>query len=354
MRKAVRLADIAEKLDVSIVTVSKALSDQKGVSETMRKRIKEVAVELGYQYPSTVKQESQHHTYNIGILVSDRYFGKYDTFYWKMYQELTTCGTNKDCFTMLEMLSAQNEKSLTYPKLLSEGKIEGLVVMGYLSCDYLKMLEEKSEVPIVFLDFYDKHSECDAIISDSYYGAYRLTNHLFKLGHTKIAYVGSLLSTASITDRYFGYARSMMEHGQQVNSDWVIPDRTDENDAVVGSQILRLPDKMPTAFVCNCDLTAAELIQKLDKNGYQVPEDISVVGFDNYIYPGLCKIGITTYEVDIREMTKRCLSMLLKKISGESYRHGVEIVGGTVIYKNSTASCKESDVSNDSHGRLQV
>lgn len=352
MKKAVRLADIADKLNVSIVTVSKALSDQKGVSETMRKRIKELAYELGYQYPATSKQAMEHDTYNIGILVSDQYFGKYDTFYWKMYQELTTKGAHKDCFMILEMLSLQNEKQLVYPKMLAEEKVDGLIVMGRLSDRYLEMLHERCDVSIVFLDFYDNNKECDAIISDSYYGSYRLTNHLFELGHTRIAYVGSLLSTASITDRYFGYARSLMEHGLSVRKDWIIPDRSEEDYEVVGGHTLRLPEEMPTAFVCNCDLTAAEVIRLLEKNGYSVPKDISVVGFDNYIYPGLVKLGITTYEVDIREMTIRCLAMLLKKIKGENYRRGVDIVGGTVIYRES-CGLVSNVVKDVSHGIQQ-
>lgn len=337
MKKSVRLADIAEKLDVSIVTVSKALSNQKGVSETMRKRIKDLAAEMGYQQTAASKQEENHPTYYIGILVSDQCFGKYDTFYWKMYQELTTRGTHKGCFMVLEMLSAQSEKLLSLPKMVVEEKVEGLIVLGSLSEHYLEMLQDQVGIPVVFLDFYDKRKECDAIISDSYYGSYRLTNYLFELGHTRIAYVGSLLSTSSITDRYFGYARSLMEHGQNVRNDWIIPDRNESNYDVLGGHILKLPQDMPSAFVCNCDLTAAKVILLAEKNGYRVPEDISVVGFDNYIYPGLCKIGITTYEVDIREMTVRCLAMLLKKVKGEGYRSGVDIVSGTVIYKESAA-----------------
>ena len=70
---------------------------------------------------------------------------------------------------------------------------------------------------------------------------------------------------------------------------------------------------MPTAFVCNCDLAASYLIRKLENEGYRVPEDVSVVGFDNFLYPGLCDIGITTYEVDISEMA-RCPGFPFKQI----------------------------------------
>ena len=73
MAKAVRLADIAKILNVSTVTVSKALSDQKGVSEEMRDKIKQLAEEMGYQSPSEARRKKEHQSYNIGIIISDRY-----------------------------------------------------------------------------------------------------------------------------------------------------------------------------------------------------------------------------------------------------------------------------------------
>lgn len=88
MAKAVKLADIAEQLGVSTVTVSKALSGQKGVSEAMREKIKQLADELGYKQPSAVKKEKSAKSYNIGVLVSEKYLGEYASFYWRMYQSV--------------------------------------------------------------------------------------------------------------------------------------------------------------------------------------------------------------------------------------------------------------------------
>ena len=100
---------------------------------------------------------------------------------------------------------------------------------------------------------------------------------------------------------------------------------------------IQLPEEMPTAFVCNCDVTAAHLIRKLQKEGYRVPEDISVVGFDNYLYPGICDIGITTYEVDIAEMARRTMHKIYKKIADEKYTSGAFIVDGHLVKKDSVA-----------------
>ena len=77
------------------------------------------------------------------------------------------------------------------------------------------------------------------------------------------------------------------------------------------------------------------VITQLEEQGYRVPEDFSVVGFDNYLFPGLCDVEITTYEVDIREMANKAIHVLLKKVSGERYKQGITIVEGRLVEKAS-------------------
>lgn len=335
MAKAVKLADIAKIMNVSTVTVSKALSNQKGVSEEMREKIKELAKEMGYHSPSEAKMMSAKRSYNIGIIVSERYLDQYESFYWKMYQAVATKAVSKECFTMLEVLNLETEQNLELPKLLKEHKTEGMIILGLLKEDYLNMLEQNIDVPFICLDFYDRKHECDAVVTDNFYGMYKLTNYLFEMGHKDIAYVGTLLYTGSITDRYFGYAKALMENGQKVRREWIIEDRNIEDGQRDDGFEFKFPEKMPTAFVCNCDLTAGELINVLKKRDYRVPEDISVVGFDNYIHPGICDVGITTYEVDIKEMARKTINNLLKKMSGEYYKQGISIVEGHMVIKDS-------------------
>ena len=127
----------------------------------------------------------------------------------------------------------------------------------------------------------------------------------------------------------------MMEHGCDVKPEWIIADREREHGSIDPEKYICLPNKLPTAFVCNCDLAASYLIRKLEAHGLKVPQDISVVGYDNFIYPGMCDVGITTYEVDIKEMARRAVHTLIKKISGEDYRHRVYIVEGQLVIKES-------------------
>ena len=324
MAKAVKLADIAERVGVSTVTVSKALSGQKGVSEEVREKIHSIAEELGYQQPSAARKSQNQKSYNIGILISERFLDKYESFYWQMYQSVATRATAE-------------EENGRLPKLVQERKVDGIIVIGKMMDDYLQHLNTEAGIPVIYLDYYNGREASDSVISNSYYGTYELTYYLYRMGHRKIAYVGTLLATESITDRYFGYQKALLELGLEQKKEWVLDDRHIETGKIDTVNMLQLPKDMPTAFVCNCDLTASLLIKKLKENGYRVPEDISVVGFDNYLYPGLSDIRITTYEVDMGEMARRAIHNMIKKITSDNFKGGVTVVEGRLVLKDSVS-----------------
>ncbi len=340
MAKEVKMADIAKKMNVSVVTVSKALSGQKGVGTKLREQIRLTANEMGYLAPSQTRHAREKGSYNIGILVSDKYLDKYESFYWKLYQEIATKALQSQCFTLLEILSLEGEQRLQMPHLLKEHKVDGLIIIGMISGEYLDYLEENTKIPMIYMDFYNKNQSCDAVVTDNYYGMYKMTDYLFAMGHTRIAYVGNVLSNSSVTDRFFGYAKALLEHGQNIREDWIIKDRHEDSKMSKTAYQIVLPVDLPTAFACNCDHTASNLIRVLRQNGYQVPADISVIGFDNYLYPGLCDIGITTYEVNIEEMVSKCIQYITCKIAGEPYRKGISIIEGRPVYKESVVAAR--------------
>lgn len=331
MAKSVRMADIAKQLGVSTVTVSKALSNQKGVSEEMREKIKALAEEMGYKTSTAVKNETKR-SYNIGLVVLETYIEKYSSFYWEFYQKINISAGRENCFVILEVLEANSERDLVVPKVVQESKIDGLMILGRLTTEYLTMLQKKAKVPVVYMDFYDQKAMADSIISNSFYGAYNITSYLVEMGHRKIGFVGTLLATESITDRYLGYVKAMMENGEEPKKEWLIQDR--ESHIRIFEK-LELPEDMPTAFVCNSDLTASGLIKTLNEKGYRVPEDVSVVGYDDYLYPGLCDIGITTYSVDMERMAQLGSEILMQRIEGSTLPCSMQVVEGKLVIRES-------------------
>lgn len=267
----------------------------------------------------------------IGVIISEKYMSEYSSFYTRLHQQVSQIAMEKGCFTMLEVISVDNEKDEVIPRIVKDKKVDGIVVVGRLSVNYLSRIKEDSGIPMVYLDFCNHSGDEDAVISDSFNGAYCLTNYLFEMGHTDIGYVGTLLANGATTDRYFGYSKSLMEHGQPYVPEWIIPDRDIKTGVIDANKYFQLPSNMPTAFVCSCDMSASILIKKLNEEGYKVPEDISVVGFDNYLFPGLCDIKLTTFGVDTYEMGRNAVLNLIRKISGERYRQGVMILEGHMV-----------------------
>lgn len=127
-RKSVRLSDIAEKLGVSTVTVSNALANQRGVSEELRERIKAMAAEMGYQAPGS--QAASKTAVNIGVLVQERYLGNGSSFYWRLYQELAIACAAHNCLLAFYVLKPSEEKNIEIPVMISDHRIDGLIVMG--------------------------------------------------------------------------------------------------------------------------------------------------------------------------------------------------------------------------------
>ena len=98
-------------------------------------------------------------------------------------------------------------------------------------------------------------------------------------------------------------------------------------------------EEMPDAFVCNCDETAYYFVNQLKEEGYRVPEDISVVGFDDYIYARLCEPMLTTFRVDLETMSEVAVDAMIKKIRDERYQIGRKVISGELIIRNSVTQC---------------
>ena len=222
------------------------------------------------------------------------------------------------------------EENFILVRIQEEHTVDALIVMGEISREYIHFMKKHTDVPVIFLDFYDKELAKDAVIADNFYGMYLMTGYLFEQGFTKMAYVGSIHVTSSIMDRYCGFYKAQLEHGRVLPEEWLIEDRDEK-----GYMDIKLPEHMPEAFVCNCDLAAYMLIDKLTERGYKVPEDVSVVGFNNYLYPELADREITTYEVNIKAMVKVALEKVLKQIKNPKRGHGMDIVSGHMVIKKS-------------------
>lgn len=346
MKSNITMKDIANKLGVSSVTVSKALNDKEGVSDNLKLKIKKVAGEMGYRFNSAAKSIKDGLSYNIGVMIPQRFTGMNDSFYLRVYQEIAVQLDHYGYFGILNILSSDDEEELNFPRVYSESKVDGIIILGQISKKYIETVQNM-DLPKLFLDFYDEHAMIDSIVTDNFYGAYELTNYLIQNGHRDIAYVGNVYSTSSIQDRFLGYYKSLLEHGLKFEDRLLLNDR-DERGYYID---IELPDNLPTAFVCNCDQVAYNLCERLTEAGYRIPEDCSVVGFDNDIYATLNSPPLTTVEVDIEQMARTAVKAIMEKVSNPNRRNGRVLVQGKIIYRNSVRNLSNSPMTSSNKSR---
>lgn len=326
----VTMKDIAQVLNISTVTVSKALSDKDGVSLELKEKIKDTAKSMGYRYNSIAKGMKEGKSYNIGIIIAER-FVKDDSeaFYLKMYQNVIEELYKLNYYGIMEIIPNAKETELVIPNIILENKVDGVIVLGQMCKKYLELLKS-TKIPLVFMDFDDDPLEVDCIVSDNIYDSYRITNYLISEGHKEIGFVGNVNATTSIMDRYLGYLRALQLNRIPVNDAWIIKDREDEGDYID----FELPAKLPTAFVCNCDGVAYLFIRKLKSLGYKVPEQISVVGYDNYTYNGFSSTKLTTVAVDMKTMAEVTIGVIMRKIEGDTQTQGRKVISGNLIFRD--------------------
>lgn len=213
-RKKVRLEQIAEAVGASIVTVSNALNDRKGVSEELRSRIKEKAKEMGYEASETPVQVKKK-SYTIGVIVAERYVKEFPSFYMDIYKRVAQEATKRGNVTILEVADKTKEELKQEFNTFRDIDIAGIIIIGEMNRAYVNEVKKFHDIPIVCVDFYDTLEDIDYIVTDNFGGMEQMTEVLLKTGHEELAFVGTPQATGSIMDRYLGFTKAMTKWGKR-------------------------------------------------------------------------------------------------------------------------------------------
>lgn len=341
-KKEIRLEDIALELGISTVSVSNALNNKKGVGKELRDKVKKKAEEIGYQIPKTAtKKETK--TFSIGVMIAERYVKEFPSFYMDVYRQIAQVAAKKGSFTLLEVVAPEKEELRYRSEFFSNMKVDGIAFVGEMDRKFIQEVRKSKNVPVVGVDFYDLNEKMDYIVTDGLHGMQCVTQKLIDAGHRNIVFVGNPYATKSIMDRYMGYCKALKINGIEESAERIIYDRSEEWQN--GMIEFELPEDLPDAFAVNCDKSAYYLIEKLQKKGIRVPEDVSVVGFDHLGESALENLELTTYENDKKALAQICLHILVKKMERKSdsdfVLEGVQIVDGQLIEGNTVKNRKE-------------
>ena len=328
MRNLVTMKDIADELDITVMSVSKALSGKDGVSEDLRAKILAKAEELGYKKNQNSSNDDAS-SHNIGILIAERSLNANAT-YMSLQQPLIANLTQLNYYGITEIISDETEHLLILPKILKESKVNAFIILGQLSKEYVQILKDTKK-PFLFLaHIYDDLNE-GGIITDNLYAGYTLANYLIDQGCKTIGFVGNIQFAEIVMDRYLGIAKALLRHGLDLRKDFIIPDVTEFGEEIS----LMLPDKMPDAFICNDCRTAYKLIHNLEGLEYSIPKDISVAAFDDGIFADIGIPKLTTYSINYNTMAQLAAESIVLKIENPNFHIGKKVVHGNVVVRDS-------------------
>lgn len=324
------MRDIAQRMGVSTVTVSKALGGKEGVSDKVREEIIAVATEMGYKKNLVAKDMRDGTTHNIGILISERH-SKSGYSSMKIQQELSKQLLDNSYYAIFEVIEPEYEESGKPPRLILENKVDGIIILGQLRPSYVNIILS-SRLPAIFVDFSQDQYPVDTIICDNVYGGYVLTNHLLSLGHRRIAFIGNPMYSTAVMDRYLGYYKALMEQGVEFDPALVIHDTNEFGHEVE----MNLPTADETAYVCLTCQRAYQIMKDLQQNGLKIPEKISVVAFDEDHFATLSNPPLTTFSVDVSVMAATAAQTILSRVKHLNASFARKTISGKLTIRQSS------------------
>lgn len=352
-KKEVTLERVAAEVGVSIVTVSNALNGKKGVSEDMRRKVREAAERLGYRYRTAAKNGSR--SYKIGVAVAERHVKEFPSFYMEIYQSAAQELTLRGSMAFLKVLSGERQEKTEEAVLFPGVDIDGILLIGETGKGCAAELKELYEVPVVCVGSCAISEEADSIVPDCYGGMEQVTELLLEAGHTELVFVGSPEEGTNAADCYLGYCKAMEKRGLEANIVKLSqPDRTEKKQIAAEADFSRIQadaigcdsaasaGARPDAFVCDSAVSAEVLLEQLQKQGIRVPEDVSVAGFGKYFAGSQSEWMLTTYVIDEKEIAHLGVAALIEQLEGQRQTGRVRIVEGRLIQGNTVGSaiCK--------------
>jgi LacI family transcriptional regulator len=312
----VTMADIAGELSVSPATVSLALRNRPGVSQETRQRILQTAHRLGYPV-ETVQPRIQPAVLNsIGLILKTHRDDELRTNYF--YAPVLTgieayCREQHINLFYAHLQVDEDNNPVEPPRLLKEQQAGGLLFVGILLNEAALRMLERQGTSLVLVDAYAVQDSYDAVVSDNEAGAYDAVSYLIAQGHRQIAIAGSLPhSYPSIQERRNGYLRAMADHG--LSPAFIDCHHHREEALPAAHTFLPAHPDITAVFGCN-DEVAIAVIEAARALGIGVPDQLSVMGFDNISLAQHVTPALTTMRIDKMGMGRLATQLLLNRIT---------------------------------------
>ena len=335
---AITIYDVAKEVGTSAVTVSLALRNSKRISVATREKVKETAKRLGYQPNPLARGLVGAKTKTIAFVFNfpSEHFSD-DLSYTELSHSVAQVASGAGYKLFVHSAITAKPIREVIADVAPYG-IDGIILGTNIENDDDREALDEATVPTVLLGRNYKADKVTCVIYGGRDGAGESVRHLVKLGHRRIAFVGKNKIEASLR-RWEGYVKAMNDAGLEVEDELVIESSWDmEAGEVAGLKLGSLANR-PTAVIAATDMMAIGVIAGIKEAGLDIPEDISVIGFDNLHISGFSIPALTTVDLGREEVANVAMESLLAMISGQGPGERKD-VASSLIVRNSTGICK--------------
>lgn len=325
------IKDIANKLGVAVSTVSKGLNGASDISEEMRQLVLNTAVEMGYAAKRVQKMGNQ----KVCILIENMEYENIDQFGYEIIVGFKLSAARRHCNVTVLPTNLNMQTQDEFDSYMLRYGFSGAFLLGFaLHDDYISQLY-KTMVPTVLFDNYIPNKHVGYVGTDGFEGISLAVRHLVELGHSKIALLNGSKNSMVTDERLAAFTQAMQKNSLEINQNliehgWFVPD-------CAKYHVSTFLDNGATAIVCASDLIASGVIAELKRLGKRVPEDVSVIGYDDLPIAQHLTPALTTIRQDRVCLGKSAFMMLDELI------HKVSIskllLRPELIVRNSTGKC---------------
>ncbi|MEW9697886.1 LacI family DNA-binding transcriptional regulator [Paenibacillus sp. SI8] len=328
----VSIFDVAKKSGLSVVTVSRVINQAGTVREKNRQKVLQAMKELDYRPNAAARSLARGKTGIIGLAITTLN----DSFLDAVVKEINDRLAEKGYFLALsistEVFSSFNNS------MFQEDRVDGVILLSPINEDEYVLELKKKKIPFVMLDNQHIQPSISSVIVDNYKGGYEATKHLIDLGHTEIAHIRGPEPFLSSSERQRGFMSAMVDAG--LDPTWIEQGNFSMTSGYQAMNGWIQSGKLPSAVFAADDLTAFGVMDALKNHGYKIPQDVSVIGFDDQIFAAEFHPMLTTVRQPADKMGKHGVDLLLKWIDGTARRNTTVQLEPELIIRESTSRKK--------------
>jgi LacI family transcriptional regulator len=322
--KEVTIYDLAKKLNISIATVSRALKDDPVVSKKTKKKISELAEEMGYRSNHFARNLRNQRTQTIGVIVPrlNSYFMS------TVIAGIENVANNEGYNLIISQSSESEQKEKASAKTMFNNRVDGLLVSLSYDTNDLAHFDQfvRKNIPIIFFDRGEHHDNFTNVLIDNLKSAYEATKHLIEQGCKRIVHITAKPKRNVYVDRLNGYKQALTENNMEFSDENLIVGNLSLEAGIEAAGMILKMDPLPDGVLVANDNCAVGCMLSLKQAGVQIPKDIAFVGFNNDPVSKVIEPNLTTINYPGYEMGEVAARNLINHLNGTYPIHSTNTI----------------------------